>query len=238
MNNFFFFSFFLFSSCVFAQKLNFSDSRFYNAICKQDMHLWQQALDKYIVAKDEESQIHYAFLRYFYVAHLIEQHKHDDAEKLIETIEFDVDKLNNSHYKAEIITLQSALQAFRASISTFGSVYYLSKAMQGVSYVDEMKVESAQVAIERGNFYFHFPSMLGGNYQKAIEMYRKGISLFEKSGQNLTENWYYLNAHIWLAKSYENLGKYDDARIIYDKILRKAPQFVAVARWQKRIATN
>jgi len=72
--------------------------------------------------------------------------------------------------------------------------------------------------------------MFGGDKAEAIKLYQKSIVLMEKSNLS-TNNWFYLNTLIILAKAYISIDQYNNAKLLYEKALRKEPDFI----WVKKV---
>jgi len=87
-----------------------------------------------------------------------------------------------------------------------------------------------QALTDKANAYFHAPRMFGGDKAEAIKLYQKSIVLMEKSNLS-TNNWFYLNTLIILAKAYISIDQYNNAKLLYEKALRKEPDFI----WVKKV---
>jgi len=79
------------------------------------------------------------------------------------------------------------------------------------------------------------PRIFGGSYSKAAEYFKKAVILMEQKPENLKCNWLYLNAMLWLAKSYEKAGMKQEAKATYAKMYKHEPTFIAAKRWMEKI---
>lgn len=220
-----------------AYDLYFCNKILYQSVCSQDMSLWENEI-KNDIPYTFNDKVHHTYMLYFLVAHLVEQKQDEKAECYIEHTFKYIESFDCSKYFVEIEILKNGLLFFKASISPFSAVYYLSEVSSAIQNLKSKNSESPYYLIEMANYYFHLPHLLGGDYLKAIDLYKRGIDHFEKSNSDLSCNWYYLNAHIWLAKAYENINNKQMAINVYDKIIKKAPQFIAVSRWKNKLISE
>ena len=73
------------------------------------------------------------------------------------------------------------------------------------------------------------PSIFGGNVDKAVEYFRKSISIFEsepkKPASDLEPSWGYIDALTWLGLAYEKQDRYTAALAEYRKALAADPGY-------------
>jgi tetratricopeptide (TPR) repeat protein len=79
--------------------------------------------------------------------------------------------------------------------------------------------------IQFGNCYNYMPSFYGGSKTVALESYRKAEKLMEQDKGQTTGDWNYLNLLSLIGQTYEETGKFDEAKYYYDKILNVEPAF-------------
>jgi tetratricopeptide (TPR) repeat protein len=80
----------------------------------------------------------------------------------------------------------------------------------------QLDPQNPNAYVARGNDYFFTPKAFGGDTNKAIEMFKKAIAADPASDAAAT-------AHIWLAKTYQSVGKSDDAASEINEALKMNP---------------
>lgn len=201
------------------------------AICTQDMHMWHKEMIEFDDTLSQKGKLHLCYIEYFYAAHLISKDKTEEAKTLIQTIEKNLETISDTTHITARATLIASLYMIRCALSDIEAIYYLPKALLKISDAEKLNENSPYMNIEKGNFYYHLPEILGGDFNKAIQFYNNGIKIFEAQESDLKYNWYYLNAVLWLAKSYEQIGESKEAIRIYRKMKHIAPEFIALDRW-------
>ena len=88
---------------------------------------------------------------------------------------------------------------------------------------------NARAYLILGTSKLNTPAVFGGSIEKAIEYFRKSVSLFEDSPDapksSLEPTWGYLDALTWLGLAYEKQERYSDALAEYRKALKAAPDY-------------
>ena len=85
-----------------------------------------------------------------------------------------------------------------------------------------MDSQNIQAIIDKGNIYFYYPYLLGGDKKEALTYYLKGVKLLEKNN-NTNQNWKYINLLTILAITYDKIDMPEESKLTYEKILRKEP---------------
>lgn len=78
-----------------------------------------------------------------------------------------------------------------------------------------------------GTMKLNTPAFFGGSVEEAQQAFSKSVTIFEtkKSVDPLEPDWGYLDALVWLAKSYEKKEQLQEARAIFNKALNIEPNF-------------
>ncbi len=96
-----------------------------------------------------------------------------------------------------------------------------------------------------GTSKLNTPGMFGGSVDKAVEYFRKAVSLFEatrnKSGESLEPSWGYIDALTWLGLAYEKQDHFSNALAVYRKALQTDPdyaraKYVLIPELEKKIS--
>ena len=69
------------------------------------------------------------------------------------------------------------------------------------------------------------PDFLGGNTKQALTQYKKALAEFEKNDNLRDNNWMYLQLMVTTAMVEEKLDNYNNAKILYEKILELYPNY-------------
>jgi len=122
---------------------------------------------------------------------------------------------------------KGAFIGFKISLDKFKVLTLGPESLKHINLAYSLDPSDIQALTDKANAFFHAPKMFGGDKIAAVKFYQKSIVLMERS--NLaTHNWFYLNTLILLAKAYVSIDQTNDAKIIYEKALRKEPDFVWV----------
>ncbi len=96
-----------------------------------------------------------------------------------------------------------------------------------------------------GTSKFNTPGIFGGSVDKAVEYFRKAVSLYEAVGnewqESLEPSWGYIDALTWLGLAYEKQDHYSDALAVYRKALQTYPdyaraKYVLIPELEKKIS--
>ncbi|MBI3585816.1 MAG: hypothetical protein HY088_01640 [Ignavibacteriales bacterium] len=81
-----------------------------------------------------------------------------------------------------------------------------------------------------GTMKLNTPSFFGGSVEEAQKFFARAVALFEntKPTDQLQPNWGYLDALVWLAKSFEKSERQQEALVTYRKALTVEPNFLWV----------
>ncbi len=224
-------------SCMlsnFALTRNDYKQNIYYAYIHSKMSFWEKQLilmekDEQL-KKDKDLQYDVLYYHYGYIGWALgvgnkrkAQHYLSIADSILSVYQ------KNNAVPTEIYALKSALVGFRIAISPITapvngiqSVNLLTKAMKAAPY-------NPLVWMENANSLNYRPSFLGGDKQAAVQAYEKTIQYFEKTPENLKNNWLYLNTHVTLGKTYTEINQKEKAQSTYKKILALEPDF----KWAK-----
>ena len=176
-------------------------------------------------------------VRHFYIAYLLfNDSKSKQIEVQLDGMGKDIEDLeNNKLYENKIIAFNAAYSAYSALDNPTTAIWHLPKSFSLAKDAIEQAPESPYSWAEYGNLEYSYTLFLGGNFNDAIQAYKKAINLFVKYDMDKECNWYYINTLLFLAKSYEENKQYKEANTIYDKILNLRPDYEAIHRWKHKI---
>ncbi len=201
----------------------------YRAFTEDRMELWVEAINllerEYQVNSSTDVLYELTLARYGFIGYSLGVDNRREARMHIDLAEEHMDKLKASkEYEASAYALQAAMYAFRISMAPWRAVFWGPRSMNLIEKAIETDPDNPSAWIEHGNAMYYAPATFGGSKEKAIESYRKAITLLET---NMTERhrWLYLNTLVALAKSYRETGNRSMALITYKKALEFEPGF-------------
>lgn len=220
----FFGGFFLLPKLEFAQNIR---TEVYQCYVYNQATKWRNQL-KLDVSQLQSLDAKFDFIeaQYGYIGYCLTHDKSKEAEGYIyKTQKLLKQILKSQPQNARATALYGALLSMEIELFPAKSMFIGPKA---TSYIEKSKKLDSQEPVcwlEQGNFRFHAPSMFGGDKKRAAGAFQKAIHLFEAKPSRQKNNWMYLHALVWLAKSYQELGQKSQAIATYQKALAYEPDF-------------
>lgn len=210
----------------------------YTAYIQGKINVWEQnvlILDQLLNIREASIDILYqqALSEYGLVAYFLSTKQKNKAEKYLEMTERHCQHLialkNNC---AEYYALKSALFGYRTALAPYKAIFYGPKSVDALEKGFALNKNSPPVWLEKGNSLYFRPKIFGGNKEEAIHCYSIAIKLFETmlSKDISINNWLYLNTLVSLARAYESVENYQEAKNVYEKILKREPLFLWVSK--------
>lgn len=203
-------------------------SRIYYAYINSEMGNWKTILDRIQNIENPSNFTRYELLefQYGYIAWCLGTKKEKEAEGYLEKAWKNLEYLEQKKYKlSSIYGYRSAFYGFEIGLNSVSAPYYGPKS---VSYAKKaMKVDESDPMgfIQYANIQYYMPSVFGGSKSEAVEYYYKSISKME-SAKNSNQNWIYLSLLATTGQALESLGRKKEAKELYEKALRKEPNFL------------
>jgi len=122
--------------------------------------------------------------------------------------------------RSGLVGYKIALAPYKAPFLGLKSINYVKNALQDDS-------TCAFAWMEKGHIAF-FASFMGYGYGRASDYYAKAAGYFEQKNM-AKDNWLYMNTLVHLAKAYAKNDELDEAKKVYERILRMEPGF----KWVK-----
>jgi len=204
----------------------------YNAFINREMNKWGNIIHSIETNNPPttiDQKIELINYYYGYIGYLIGQKKYETAqsyivkgEKLITQI------LHASPNNATTYAFKGSFIGFRIGISKFKAIYLGPESLGYIEKALELDPQNVQGTIDRGNVFFYAPGIFGGDKNEALNLYLRAAKQIEKS-KDTDQNWAYLNLLTTIGIAFDKLNRPNEAKLIYEKILRKEPNF----RWVK-----
>ncbi len=223
--------FLLLPGFLFAQSLREAKEKIYRCYIYDQSDQWVNAISAMKAATDESvyESLELVEAQYAYIGYCLSMEKGDKAERYISDTQDILKRIIKKDSKnARANSLYGALIAMEMGRNPAKSIYL---GPRSISYIEKGRTYNPKEPVawvEEGNFRFHAPRMFGGSKEKALSSFKKAVDLFEAQSARKKNNWIYLHALVWLAKSYEALDKNQEALAVYQRALAYQPGFTWV----------
>ena len=156
-------------------------------------------------------------------------HKNDKMARItIQKADVILDKLLKIAPKnATVHAYKGSFTGYKISLDKYKAITLGAESLKYINEAYLLDPLDPQALTDKGNALYHAPGIFGGNKTEAINFFLKSIAQMEKSNR-ATDNWFYLNTLVQTAKAYIAINQPDKARLIYEKALRKEPDFLWV----------
>lgn len=206
----------------------------YNAFINREMYKWGaiiQTIETSKPATTVDQKLELINYYYGYIGHLIGKKQYEAAgtminrgEKLIHQV------LRASPDNATGYAFKGSFLGFRMAISKFKVLSLSRESLDDINRAYKLDPQNVQALIDKGNVLFYSPALVGGDKEEALTYYLKASKIIENKKET-DQNWIYLNLLTTIALAYDKTDRPKDAKFIYEKILRKEPNY----RWVKDI---
>lgn len=226
MKKFIFYTIFLvFVVNSFAQSVQ---NQIYQDFISGNMIDWKKQMDTFALksnlTKSEELEL--ILLYYGYIGYSLGVKNKSEAQIYINKGDDLIDELINSGYAlADAYALKGAFVGFKIGVSPLKAPFIGKSSTTAVDKALSIDPNNIQANIEKANILYYSPKAFGGDKENAIKSYIKAVYLFENKSIDLSQNWRYLNLLTSIGKIYSEMKRYDDAKIIFEKIMTIEPNY-------------
>ncbi len=162
---------------------------------------------------------------YGYASYLVGIRQNSQARKNITTAQKWIDQiLASSPKNASALAYKGLFIGLEISISKTKSISLASQSLSAINKAYDSDPHNVQAVIAKANALYQAPTIFGGDKREAIKFFLKAISLMETS-KTTDQNWIYLHTLISVGRAYDKQNKTRDAKLMYEKALRKEPNF-------------
>lgn len=198
--------------------------RFEKFFLKGDMVKWERLVDSLqkvkIEEKDEETLL---YAEYGLIGYQLANKQKEKAEIQVLRFEKHLNRmLQKEPHNANFLAFDAALVGFKIALQPWKAPIYGSQSKAKIEKAMKYRKNEIMPITEMANAYYFRPNVVGGDKQKAMELYEKAFSLHGEKG---TCNWRYYSNGAWLGQVYTKLGDTKKAKDLYLKLLAKAPDF-------------
>ncbi|MCC8034735.1 MAG: hypothetical protein LIO77_02235 [Rikenellaceae bacterium] len=202
----------------------------YRAYISGDIDGWERVIATLeasgtptVAHKLELAEYYYAHIGYLLGVGRKKEAKffNEKAETLIDNIlAAEPDNVTATSLKGIFIAYKMEQNKIKAPVLGPQCIKYIKKA-------HSLDPANIQALSDLGNMYYHCPAVFGGDKAKGMKYLREAARSMEN--RSLSEgNWFYLNLLTILAEYEVESGSIDNAREIYEKVLRLEPDFIRV----------
>jgi hypothetical protein len=206
---------------------SFTD-QIYHSYITGNMDRWEGLLKENSgKMQNAEARYTYALACYGFIGYMIGVDEKPRARRYLDRAEEVMDSLLAvNHDVPKYMSLRCALYGFRSEYQPHMIPVLIPKAKRLMAEAEEKGANTPQVMLEMGNRDWFLPESLGGSDLKAIDEYKKAISMMEAKPGFTQNNWYYLKAHKILIGWYEKLNFKFQATETCRKLLEIEPEFL------------
>ena len=203
----------------------------YNAFISGDFSIWLSIINTIehsneALTNDQELEL--VSYYYGYVSHLIRNNEYDKALAILPKGDKHIANiLKDSPLNPTAHSYKASFLGFRISISKFKAFTLGAESTENIDVALKTDPNNIQALVDKGNSLFHLPGIFGGDKVEAMRLYLKAMKLMEQTGKT-EENWFYLNLLTIIGKSYMKLDKLPEAKLSFEKALRKEPDYMIV----------
>jgi len=206
----------------------------YTTFINREMYKWGSIIHateagKPLTTVDQKLEL--VNLYYGYIGHLLGKKQYDTAEDMIGRGEKLINQiLKASPKNATAYAYKGSFLGFRMAISKFRTFALGRESIADINKAYRLDPQNIQAIIDKGNFLYYTPKLFGGDKEEALKFYLKGSLILEKNKDTI-QNWVYLNLLTSIALAYDKTDNPRDAKLTYQKILRKEPNY----KWVKEV---
>ena len=200
----------------------------YNAYINNKMPAWKTIIDQLENKPDQRNELLLELVnyQYGYIAWCLGENRKDEARNYLSKAEDNLKILETRKFAiSKTFGYKSAFYGFHIGLNIFLSPFIGPKSSNAAKQAISVDPDDFFGFIQMGNVLFYAPSLVGGSKPEALKSYLKAMVLMEKSNIDNKEDWNYLSLLTSVAKAYEVLDDYANAKLIYEKILKFEPQY-------------
>lgn len=211
-------------------------TQIFQAYLADDLSAWKQGIQvleteaSRTFRPNKEILYHLALAEYGLIGNCLTNDACDDVDSRIQKTEgYLEDLLDMDQPKAKVKALNGGFLAIKIKRHPAKAIYLGPRSASYIEGSVKDNPNDPAAWVEMGNFRLHAPSLFGGDVDEAIECFEKAERLFEEGDPSDKISWIYLHSIVWQGKAKEMKGEYKEARLIYQSLLDRYPNF----KWVK-----
>jgi tetratricopeptide (TPR) repeat protein len=204
----------------------------YSAFITHDMAKWENVIhtiESSNATTTVDQKLELINYYYGYIGWLIGQKQFAKAEKFIPKGEKLIQQvLKVSPNNATAYSFKGSYLGFKIGIDKCKAIFLGSDSKRSINKALELDPQNLQAIIDKGNLLYYSPRFFGGDKKEALNYFLRGARIMEKN-KDVNQNWVYLNLLTIIASAYEMTDKLEDAKLVYEKIIKEEPDI----KWVK-----
>lgn len=217
--------------CLFLTTNAFAQKAYiYQSFISGNMDKWEMAMNTFADKTNLSNQQKLELVSYYYgyIGYNLGIKNRDKAKIYIEKGDAIIDDLIKTYPTADAYAFKGAFLGFLIGMNPIKAPFLGQSCSKNVDKALSISISDIQANIEKANILYYSPSAFGGDKTEAKVYYNKAISLFESNSELTTENWLYLNLLTKVAQINTDEKKYNNAKTIYEKIMKIEPNYLYV----------
>lgn len=207
-------------------------SKIYQCFIDDKMDDWKGIIDKMNLQPDKSADFLKELINYQigYIGWCLSVEKDSQAKKYIEITNQNIALLEPTETHSDYVDVYKAsIYGFKIGLNPLGAPYYGPKSVSHSRNCMKIAPANPYGYILYGNAQYYLWAFFGGSKSTAISYYKKAEKLMESISEETSQNWNYLSLLTMIAHAYEEMDQIQKAKIYYEKILYKEPNY----RWVK-----
>lgn len=207
--------------------------KIFNAYLRGDLKTWGAEVNKYVATPNLtfQDKCEIANYLYGYIGAIVDtKGRAEECERLLKHFDaYIAEMLKHESTKSMGYVFQAGSYGMKAKLHRSKLASYGIKALNSLD--DALKADpNNPIAIGlKGNTKYYAPGIFGGNKNKAIGFFIKGVNILAKDCPKLYR-WNYRAMQLCVVEAYLGTNQKDKAKQYYERVMREEPSFVYLKR--------
>lgn len=195
------------------------------------MAQWVDVIAQMEANPSQTSQLQIQTLQYYYgvIGHFIDKKQNDKASQILKKADSLLTVVEKKLPEDPVVFgLKSNFIGFRIALSPVKAAVLFRGMLKNANKAIEKGKDNAFANILYANIMFYMPNMFGGDNNKALDCYKQALSIMERTPEEITDNWLYIQAMISIALVNEKMGNYDVSEQMLLQVMEIEPRYTYV----------
>lgn len=217
----------LFLAVAFCAEATERKEAIYKAYINGKMDVWKQVMTELESESVRSPSEQLELLEYYYgyVGFLLGQDRTAQAKPYVKKGIDQIALLEKKRIQpATVLAYKGAFAGYSIALNKIKAVSLGPKSLAYLSEAIQKDPKNVQAMADYANALFFAPAMFGGDRDMAVKLYLSAVKQLERN-QKTTSNWFYLHSMTAVAHAYVEMGQLQQAKQMYQKILKFEPDF-------------